>query len=55
MMVKSGLEKIILKFHGGLQRYLLTYQANSAFLGRFYLHWAASTLKAIVEFKNNFF
>ena len=36
MMVKSGLEKIILKFHGGLQRYLLTCQANSAFLGRFF-------------------
>ena len=28
MMVKSGLEKIILKFHEPLQRYLLTCQAN---------------------------
>ena len=36
MMVKSALEKIILKLHGGLQRYLLTCQANSAFLGRFF-------------------
>ena len=36
MMMKSGLEKIILKFQGGLQRYLLTCQANSAFLGRFF-------------------
>ena len=36
MVVKSGLEKNILKFHGGLQRYLLTCQANSAFLGRFF-------------------
>ena len=36
MMMKSGLEKSILKFHGGLQRYLLTCQANSAFLGRFF-------------------
>ena len=36
MMVKSGLEKNILKFHCGLQRYLLTCQANSAFLGRFF-------------------
>ena len=35
-MMKSGLEKIILKFHGGLQRNLLTCQANSAFLGRFF-------------------
>ena len=34
MMVKSGLEKIILKFHHGFQRYLLTCQANSANLGR---------------------
>ena len=36
MMVKSGLEKNILKFHVPLQRYLLTSQANSAFLGRFF-------------------
>ena len=36
MMVKSGLENIILQFHGGLQRYLLTRQPNSAFLGRFF-------------------
>jgi hypothetical protein len=36
MMAKSGLEKIILKFHEPLQRYLLTSQANSAFLGRFF-------------------
>ena len=36
MMMKSGLEKNILKFHRGLQRYLLTCQANSAFLGRFF-------------------
>ena len=33
MMVKSGLEKNILKFHEPLQRYLLTSQANSAILG----------------------
>ena len=33
---KSGLESNILKFHGGLQRYLLTCQANSALLGRFF-------------------
>jgi hypothetical protein len=36
MIVKSGLEKIILKYHGGLQRYLLICQANSAFLGRLF-------------------
>jgi hypothetical protein len=36
MMVKSGLEKIILKFQVPLQRYLLTSQANSAFLGSFF-------------------
>ena len=39
MMVKSGLEKNILKFNSGLQRYLLTCQANSAFLGRFFCTW----------------
>ena len=36
MMVKSGLEKIILKFNVPLQRYLLTSQANLVFLGRFF-------------------
>ena len=33
-MVKSGLEKNVLKFHSGLHRYLLSCQANSALLGR---------------------
>ena len=33
MMVKSGLDIFILKFTKPLQRYLLTCQANSAFLG----------------------
>ena len=36
MMVKSGLEFFILKLNEPLQRYLLTCQANSAFLGRFF-------------------
>ena len=36
MMVKSGLEKISLTFHVPLQRYLLTTQANSAYLSRFF-------------------
>ena len=49
MMVKSGLE-FILKFTEPLQRYLLTCQANSAFMGRFFLHWVAATLKLLVEF-----
>ena len=35
MMVKSGLE-FILKFTKPLQRYLLTCQANSALMGRFF-------------------
>ena len=47
VMVKSGLEKIILKFHVPLQRYLLTSQANSAFLGRFFLHWAVASFRQI--------
>ena len=36
IMVKSGVEFLILKFYQPLQRYLLTCQANSAFLGRFF-------------------
>ena len=35
--MKSGLGFFILKFYQPLQRYLLTCQANSAFLGRFFL------------------
>ena len=50
-MVKSGLDKIILKF----LEPLLTCQANSASLGRFFLHWAAATLKGLVEFQNKKF
>ena len=34
MMMKSGLENVTLKFHGGLQRFLLTCQTNSAFLDK---------------------
>jgi hypothetical protein len=52
MMVKSGLEFFILKFYLPLQRYLITCQANSAFLGRMFLNWAAATLKGLVEFEN---
>ena len=54
MMVKSGL-KFILKFIEPLQRYLLSCQANSAFLGRFFLPWAAAILKALKEFQNEKF
>ena len=38
MMVESGLE-FILKFTEPLQRYLLTCQANSAFLGGYFCTW----------------
>ena len=48
MMVKSGLEVFILKLNEPLQKYLLTWQANSAFL-----RWAAATLKGRVQFKKN--
>ena len=54
-MVKSGLDFIILKFTKPLQTYLLTCQANSAFLGRFFLTWAAATLKGLGEFQNKRF
>ena len=47
LMVKSGLDFSLLKFHKALQRYLLTCQANSALLGRFFC-----TLKGLVEFQN---
>ena len=50
-MVKSGLE-FILKFTEPLQRYLLSCQANSAILGRYFLHWGAATLKGLGEFQN---
>ena len=50
-MVKSGLEKNNLKFHGGLQRYLLTYQANSAFLGRFFCTGQQQLWRPSLNFK----
>jgi hypothetical protein len=54
-MAKSGLEFFILKFAEPLQRYLLTCQANSAFLGIFFLNWAAATLKGLGDFQNEKF
>ena len=55
MMMKSGIEKFILKFHGGLQRYLLTCQANSAFLGRFFCTGQQQLWRPSCNFKiNNF-
>ena len=44
MMVKSGLE-FILKFTEPLQSYLLSCQANSAILGRYFCTGRPSTLK----------
>jgi hypothetical protein len=54
MMVKSGLEFFILKFSQPL-RYMLTCQANSALLGRFFLHWTKATLKGLAAFQNEKF
>ena len=51
MMVKSGLE-FILKFTEPLQANLL---GQFSLSGQIFLHRAAATLKAIVEFQNNFF
>ena len=51
MMVKSGLEKNILKFHVGLQRYLLTCQANSAFLSRFFCTGQQQLWRPLWNFK----
>ena len=48
------LEFFILKFSKPLLRYLLTCQAHSAFLSRFFLDWAAAAaaLKGLSEFWN---
>ena len=53
-MVKSGLE-VVLKLTEPLQRYLLNCQANSAILGRFFLHLVAATLKESANFQNKIF
>ena len=50
----------ILKFSESLQRYLLSRQANLAFLGQacsgqIFSHWAAATLKGHAEFQNKRF
>ena len=50
MIVKSGLE-FILKFTEPLQRYLLTCQANSAFLGRFFCTGQQQLWRGSVKFK----
>ena len=50
IMVKNDLEFLILKITETLQRYMLTCQANSALLGRIFLHWAAATLKGQTNF-----
>ena len=54
MMVKSGLEFFILKLNEPLHRYLLTCQANSACLCRCFLHWAAATLKGLIQLKKKY-
>ena len=52
MMVKSGLE-FILKLTKPLQRYLLTCQANSALLGRFFCTGQQQLWRGSVNFKIN--
>ena len=52
MMVKSGLE-FILKFTKPLQRYLLTCQANSALMGRFFGTGQQQLWRGSVNFKIN--
>ena len=52
-MVKSGLEFFILKFTEPLQRYLLTCQANSALLGRFFCTGQQQLWRGSVNFKIN--
>ena len=50
--MKSGLVFFILKLHQPLQSYMLASHAASVFLGRFFLRWAAATLKGLGEFQN---
>ena len=52
MMVKSGLE-FILKFTEPLQRYLLSCQANSAILGRYFCTGQQQLWSGSVNFKIN--
>ena len=52
MMVKSGLE-FILKFTEPLQRYLLSCQANSAILGRYFCTGQQQLWRGSVNFKIN--
>ena len=52
MMVKSGLE-FILKFTEPLQRYLLSCQANSAILGRYFCTGQQQIWRGSVNFKIN--
>ena len=51
MMVKTGLEFLILKFSEPLQRYLLTCQANSAFLDDFFCTGQQQLWRGSLNFK----
>ena len=51
MMVKRGVELFILKFSEPLQRYLLTCQANSTFLGRFFYTGQQQPWTSLQNFK----
>ena len=55
LMVKSGLEFFILKLSEPLQKYLVTCQANSAFLGRFFCTGQQQLWRGSVNFKIKFF
>ena len=51
MLAKSGLEFFILRFTESLQRYLLTCQANSAFLGRLFCTGQQQLWRGSLNFK----
>ena len=54
MLLKSGLDFLILKLNKPLQRYLVTCQANSAFLDWFFCTGQQQlwSLKGLVQFQN---
>ena len=55
MMVKSGLEKNYFEIPRAPSEIPANQPGQFSLSGKFFLHWAAATLKGHVEFQNNFF
>jgi hypothetical protein len=54
MMKKSGLDKIYFEILRAPSEMPANQPGQFSLSGQIFLHWAAATLKGLVEFQNNF-